>query len=737
MAWLLFGKYKMTTKEIHTAYKQIIKLLNNRELKAAFESLQELSIGSNAYLFSDELSRLQDTYKQLLYYYSTSSNDPMQIKIYSDIIVSAYELTDKITQKALMADSPEMYYSVQRTYEINPSESITRLTGAVHSSYDLNNTVLAENSTAKLFKMIWTSAFLSEDDMKTLRNSLTLRSVSGETINPDYMTIANCQIVSALTLGLLQFFDKRKMYLLIDAAESNDEEVKIRAYTGILIALYFYKNRIDYYTEIRNRLDSFAENHDFRRIIHLIILRFILSRETEKISTRLKDEIIPEMMKINPKFNPRISLKDISPESLENDMNPEWMEKISDTPLGKKLEELNKLQEEGADVMHSTFVHLKSFPFFNEISNWFMPFNKRQSFLSDEDITLKSLEIITNVGLMCNSDLYSLYLSIKQIPEEGRKMMIGQMESQLSELKKQKMAELQTQNDNIERITGQYIQDLYRFYKLYQRRNEFDDIFIQKLDFHNLPILRQYFSDKNDLLNIAEYYLRKNYFDDALTLYERLSETSPDGNEMLYQKTGYCLQMTGSYEKAIGEYEKAEFINQESKWLLRRMAQCHRAIKQPEKAIMYYLRYEKLNPENLSILLSIGSCYLEMKNYTEALKYYFKVDYLDHDSDRAWRPIAWCSFLTGKYDQARNYYNKILSHNPDPQDYINSGHTEWVLQNIKGALDLYKKAVQAVTFDYEKFKAEFDNDIPELTAAGIDANEIPLILDKVQYLVIS
>lgn len=727
----------MTTKEIHTVYRKIVGLLDRKELKAAFDALQNLVAGLQASGLQipglqDEQNRLQETYKQLLHYYIAGSKDPMQTKIYNELLASVYELTDKITQKLLAGDSPALYYAEQRTHDVS-AENMIRLTDTARTAYDLQHFPAAEASVSKLFKKIWTTTFLSEEEMKSLRDTLVSKHANAAD-EPENVSILNCQIVSALTLGLQAFFDKRKMHLLIDAAESRDEEVSIRAYTGILLTLYTYQCRMDYYPELGHRLDHLAETPGFGKTIYLIILRFILSRDTEKISNKLKDEIIPEMMKLNPKFNPRISLRDITPESLEGEMNPEWMEKFSDSPLGKKIEEFNKLQEEGADVMHSTFVHLKNFSFFSELNNWFMPFHEKQSALSGDDTLMKSLELMTHAGLMCDSDLYSLYFSFKQIPEEGRKMMMAQLESQLSELKQQKRAELQTKSNHTERIIGKYVQDLYRFYKLYQRRHEFNDIFTQKLDFHNLAILQRYFSDKEDLQNIAEYYLRKNYFEDALTIYRHLAETS-ESDEMLFQKMGYCKQMTGDYPGALEAYAKAEIIDPESKWLLRRTAQCYRAVKEPEKAIGYYLHYEKSDPENLSVLLSIGSCYLEMKNYSEALKYYFKVDYLDHNSNKAWRPIAWCSFLTGKYDQARNYYHKIISHQPDSQDFMNAGHTEWVLQNTNGALEFYQKSVQTAHFDFEKFKTDFQQDIPDLTAAGINAEEFPLMLDQLQYLV--
>ncbi|MDR2776416.1 MAG: tetratricopeptide repeat protein [Tannerella sp.] len=721
----------MTTQEIQVIYEQTVNSLDKRELKTAFDALYNLTAGLRTYMFQDELNNLQETYKQLLHYYTEGTRDPMQAKIYNELTASAYELADKIRLHILTRMSSGLYYSVRRTSETHTEdEDIARLINIIISSYEINNSKSAEDAVSRLFKRIWTSGYLTEKEMTILNVTVNPdKSHAWNTTGKTEMSVLNCQIVSSLTLGLQEVFDKRKLHLLTIAAESDDHEVKIRAYTGLLITLYLYKRRIGCLPEIRHRLDALAEKPDFTKIVQMIILRFILSRETEKISNKIRDEIIPEMMKLQSKFNPYTS----SPENTGGEMNPEWMEKLSGGKLGKKIEEFNKLQEEGADIMHSTFLHLKNFPFFNEISNWFIPFIKTHSLLPEEDIVLKSLEMITNVGFMCNSDLYSLYFSIKQIPESSRRMMIGQLESRLSELKQQRMAELQTKNDYIERIVGQYVQDLYRFYKLYMRRHEFNDIFSLPLDFHNIPVMGAYFSDRNDLMNIADNYLCKNYFDDALILYERLSEASEKSDETLYQKTGYCKQMTGNYEGALADYAKAEIINPESKWLLRRIAQCYRAIKRPEKAINYYLQYEKLEPENLSVLLSIGSCCLDMKNYSEALKYYFKADYLDAEGNKAWRPIAWCSFLTGKYVQARNYYNKILSYKPDTQDYMNAGHTEWVLQNIKDALELYRKSIETIKGGYEKFRVEFNRDIPELTAAGIETFEIPLLLDKLRY----
>ena len=110
------------------------------------------------------------------------------------------------------------------------------------------------------------------------------------------------------------------------------------------------------------------------------------------------------------------------------------------------------------------------------------------------------------------------------------------------------------------------------------------------------------------------------------------------------------------------------------------------------------------------------------------------MDYLD-PNHKAWRPIAWCSFLTGKYDHARNYYQKILEWQPTAQDYLNAGHTEWVLQNTEKSLQYYKQAVKALSGDIQQFRELFDQDLPDLLAAGIESEEIPLMIDQLHYVI--
>ena len=165
-------------------------------------------------------------------------------------------------------------------------------------------------------------------------------------------------------------------------------------------SVYTYRKRTALYPQIINRLDALSEVPGFTKAIRTITLRFILARETEKITRKLQNEIIPEMMKLSPKISNKINLKDITPEQLGEEMNPEWENIFADSSLGKKMEEFSELQQEGADVMHSTFVHLKSFPFFRELSNWLLPFTTEHSSFGDrfnQNNALLSKEIFSDM----------------------------------------------------------------------------------------------------------------------------------------------------------------------------------------------------------------------------------------------------------------------------------------------------------------------------------------------------
>ncbi len=734
----------MNQQEILNIHKKISNLLKNKQLKDSFNLLDLFLHSLQKWSFSEKKIELENTYQLMLQYAIDGVQDPERHLIYNKLITSIYKLADEAKDALLTRDSNNYEYQQVRMYQASNSLTLQSIqTEIIDTHVNLGLTELVENDTidaqktafrqkyeqlqSELFNKIWLTPYFSTEEYDTIKAMIANQEIDAED---------KCIIVSALTLNILRNFDEDKIILLFDFYNQPHEAIKQRALIGIMLAMYLYDSRLYLYPAIRNRLVLQADDDGFKKNVQFIILQFIRSKETENISRKMKEEIFPEMVKISPLLQNKIDMSDITSMEDFEEKNPEWEEILENSGISDKLKELSELQIEGADVFMSTFASLKHFPFFNNMSNWFLPFNPKHSsiqglFPSKEK---SFLYILMNSSYMCNSDKYSFCLSLSQVSESQRSMMTTSFRMESEEMENIKKEELPSATEKKESISNLYLQDLYRFYKLYSYKNNFTDIFSLPLDFQNTWLYETIGFTESNLKEIAEYYFSKNQYKEALNIFLRLLETTKDKAE-LYQKAGYCYQHIGNIEKALENYLFAETIVTEDKWTIRRIAFCYRILKNYEKALEYYKRADFLIPDNIGIQLNIGHCLLEMKRYKEALNIYFKLEFSSPDNVKIWRTIAWCSFLSKKFEQAQKYYVQILENKPDHNDLQNAGHVEWAMGKRPQALNFYKKSIELNNGNLSEFISIFEKDVPDLLASGIKEDEIAIMTDRLKYLI--
>ena len=682
----------------------------------------------------------------MLHYQFEDTIDPQKDIIYNTILRTLYELTDDASDELLTIDSSNIFYErlrintirtpltldeIQKELkEISDSWALTDLldAGDIKNARERELSVKRERVGSELFNYIFVSP--RADEKQELEYTFLIN-------NQDVSVREKLLFVSALTLNLFHRFDGRKMCVLMDACRSNQEVIRQRAIVGLIIALQMYDVRWQLYPECQFKLDALAEDDSFRRSVLAVVKQLIRSRETEEISRKLTEEIIPEMMKFNSLAGKKLNMQDLMGETDFADKNPDWQKELENSGLANKLQEYSSLQMEGADVFHSTFSNLKNFSFFGELSNWFLPFDTQYSELqplfSDKDGLNGLLQTaVLNSSHMCNSDKYSFALSLLQIPVSQRQMMAGRFGEEADQLKEmQKDAESLNPKVNEDVISNQYIQDLYRFFKLYPYKNNFFDVFKLRLNFYDKKSIAPLISDHKSMLQIANYCFDKNFFAEALGIYRKLIVDGSFESD-LWQKVGYCKQMLDDLNGALDAFLQAELLSPDNSWIIKRIAQVYRSLKDPQHALEYYQRAAQLNPNNLNIELNIGHCYLDLGEYDKALNSYFKIEVLDSKSSKAWRPIAWTAFLLRKFDLAQQYYQQILADKPNVHDYLNAGHVELCLNRKKSALDCYLKAAYKTT-DFNQFVSLFEEDAKELIAAGIDISFFPILLDELRY----
>lgn len=717
----------MNTQEYRPAVERAVESRNFHE---AFRLLRVM-LSADSWRLRSELEAAEADYSRIIDYALTGAPDPSREEQISALSTRVYNILDLIIRESESAENSSLYYSSVRTNRVRRGESVESLLNEyAEAAKGLSPFELATKSKAeaaalrrvaedlepRVFTRLWTSTPLTFDEASAVRSAML----------SDAMPLHMKQlIVSALTMSLLEFFSEPLLKLILEFAGADyPGEVQERATVGAVMVMARWPRRTDSST-IAHQLDALREQGAWAADVEQTVMQFVRTADVEKIARTMREEIIPQVMKLRPDIEKHI--KEVGLDMADVEINPEWEEKLEKSGLSERLRKLSEMQMEGGDLFYSAFSMLKSYHFFNNISNWFLPFNADRGEVSEalgHDTALGL--IISDSAAMCDSDKYSFVLSLDRLPESQKQTVMNQIGA--ASMQMAEIADTELLPDRVKRngMITHYVQDLFRFFKLYRRRGEFVDPFASLLNPAAIPALRPDLSQPEKIRLLAEFYFKHNHMDDALRLFRMLPPELT-----LHQKMGHALERLGRLTEALTEYERAEMLAPESQWTLKRLAQTSKALGDYRKALEYFTRLEHLNPDQMSVALSMGHCHLQLNELHEALHCYYKAEMLDETSPKPLRPIAWCAFLNRDFDTSRRYYDRILSHEtPTPTDYLNLGHLSLAQGRMREAMNYYNLYADG---NDARLTASLRDDSELLRTAGISTDIIPLILDAIRF----
>lgn len=732
-----------------TLNKKISRIENNlyqRRMLDAMEILRELIPVTRKEYLLDQLSQHQDTYRNMLRHSFSGIKDPDRKKIFDFLQRSLLELTDQVREGSLTEMSWGNLYTLKRQMEREKRiekrevwaylESITYdpdLSGILsEAGLQASGQLFSrEEALHKVFNIIWLSDKIQESETELLN------AVCSSALLPWH---DKSLVVSALTLSLLRYFDANKFLLLIGFVARKEEQVWQRALVGLFLAFVKYNRRVALYPVLQQKTLEMANVGELERNIEAILIQFTKSRETTSVTRKWEEEILPRMQKLKPRLEEKLELDNIFKDEFGEEKNPDWETFFEDSPdLLNKLQEFTEMQMDGMDVFMSAFSQLKSFPFFREISNWFIPFYHEnpaiQSALKspDSDLDLSPLvEKLQHTFFMCNSDKYSFCLNLGLVPEQQKTMMMNMVSAEMENIAEVEKGEnLINDFARTQSIYTQYLQDLYRFYKLHPWRQEFEDVFVLEPDLFENSFLSSQVSDPKTIRNIAELYFDKKFYSYALGLFTELLERDRSNIE-LFEKIAFCYEQQGEFERALDYYKRADLIEGGRGWIIRKIALCSKYLNRWEDALQYYREAEKLQTDDLKLQASIGQCFIHLQDYERALQYYFKVEVLAPENHKIRRPLAWCSFVLGKFEVAADYYERLLSDDPHNKfDLLNLAHTYLCQGKTREAISTYRRSYQRWSNSLA-FEASFDEDRRHLEKHGLDRFDLDLLKDSIR-----
>jgi tetratricopeptide (TPR) repeat protein len=737
----------INVSKIKSQYKHLCHLVSTRRVKDALDVLNKLVSESGYSDFFIQQEHLEHTYEQMLKYMLEGVTDPERDKVYHKLLSSILELADRVKDRLMENNSGWHTYILKR--EVDRQQELTGKR-VIETMDDLSfkrelDEMIDEGRvspkadderrrklSADIFKHLWLSNPYNEAE-----NSLAAAILSCH----DFLWHEKALYISAILLSGLRYWDEAKVHRLIDFVEEEDQEVSSRALVALFILLYQYDKRLEFYPNIFHRLKLLSESMKLEQDMEKIALQLIRTRDTLEIGRKLQEDLMPEMAKLRPKLEDKLKLDDIREELLEEGRNPDWESMFSESDdLYRKVDEFMKLQMEGADVYMTTFAHLKQFPFFNEMTNWLVPFHNENPDLEeiydtrsenfDPDLFIDGLK---KTPFLCNSDKYSFILNLRYLPEEQKKMLSNAFLMEMEGMHEMLEDEKLTSGDFIRRtVFIQYIQDLYRFFKISPFKNEFEDVFAGKLDLYRSDFFGRIVEDDSITRNIAEYLFEKDHFEEALDIFKMLLEAQADDRELL-EKAGYCDQKLGNFKSAVLYYQRISLSGEPRLWTLKNMGLCFRKLGDYRQALEAYEKAAGLQPDDQTIESLIGFCQLKLGDYNTALKHYFKIEYLNPGNSHILRPIAWCYFALGELDKSSKYFAKVFEGKPGYYDYINYGHLQWALGNKRDAVELYAQSLRDLNFEMEDFLKTMEDDRELLVGNGINQKDIPLMLDYLHY----
>lgn len=615
-------------------YKRTINKLDERHLGEALELLQELANVLGDWKLLDEVADVNSAYGLLLYYMEQGNNDPAREQQHTNFIATCYNIAEKAaqTERALVTGTSARMRSISEILKDMENLELKNITSEPCEE-DANKHV---ELYTELFNASYDS-FLWNDEA----------AAQAQEVIDSALIAENDKILmtSGLFINCLQAFDARKIIFFADNySTATSSMLRIRMLVAVAFTLYTYRKRLFAYPAITSKLKDLCNNPRFTTDMQNLQKLIIESLSTHEVDRKMREEIIPAMLKSH-NFNPEKfgidSLEEIS------ESNPEW--KNFEQQVGK----LAELEAAGADIYYSTFSTLKRYPFFNNAANWLYPFEENHPGIPKQ-IRKTGLKGIANALLksdvLCDSDKYSFCMLTTQMTDGQVNMII----SQLPEMGGYDTAIAQTSESTCRNYLRNLFRFFYLYSGKSKPANPFEtdmslldcnelaEAFKDKTEINKISAYAikkgkydmaisflllsetKGFADSEVYQELGFCYQKKKSYFDAIAAYEKANALSGDSKWTL-QHLAQTNRIVGNYKDALNYYRLLETAKGEDAKIAFRCGECLVHLESYDDAMHEFFKAEYLNPDMTAATRAIAWCSILTDDIKQARKYYDKL----------------------------------------------------------------------------------------------------------------
>jgi len=199
---------------------------------------------------------------------------------------------------------------------------------------------------------------------------------------------------------------------------------------------------------------------------------------------------------------------------------------------------------------------------------------------------------------------------------------------------------------------------------------------------------------------LGKQYLKINKKSEALTSFEFaiISEEKFSG---AYVEKAKILEEKGDIIEAIENYQIILQIEDESSYIINRIANCYEKINKNKEALNYYEKSVIIDPSNNNCWDDLIKFCIKNKNYKKAILHLEKVIKLNENNLSYWKKIAFVYKETKRYDLAEKAYKKAIDLGDKEYDtWIDLIDSLLILNNWNSATDVAVKAKKYFPLDH-------------------------------------
>ena len=501
-------------------------------------------------------------------------------------------------------------------------------------------------------------------------------------VSPSFREVDSATLVSALTLSLLENYSARKAECLAQVyVRSQSEMVRQRAFVGVMLAesrRYLLEKEAfapEEKVEAGAAIDMLACSPDFASSLKEMFIQMLTCTNAEKDSRELQDNIMPNILKNQPFIitNSGIQERDANknPDGSDVPYDPKADER-EERNMEEMEQSVNKMmgmQRSGSDVFYGGFSHMKRYSFFYRAMNWFIPFYKEHPDMQQYTQKIGKSNFFERVcerGPFCESDKYSFVIALADLMGKTTDKMKEMMES--GELGPIGMFPEGEHSVPVSFLRLQYLQDLYRFYKLssmgHELYNPFADITKCGLWLCALDNIDD--SDKKDM---CLFLVKKDSLMPVRKVITKILNSFKDREsfDRCYSHAEFKM-LTKDYPVAIAQYNKCLAMKDNDFSVLRSLARAYYANADYEKAAFTFDALHTMRPESLSYQLNYAMAMTKAGKAADVVNMLFKLEYEQPENITISNTLGWALMFAGKKEQAlstlaKHADNKAVSQN--------------------------------------------------------------------------